>query len=317
VPIGIALILAAPRYLPETERRPGRFDVTGAATSTLGMSALVYGIVRSASAGWTDGFSVASLVAGVVLIALFVVNERRADQPITPLRLFANRERSGAYIARVLFVGAMFGMFFFITQFLQGVSGYSPLRAGLAFLPLTVVMFAMVFVIPRLTARLGNTRLLAGGVTTALVGMTWIGQISAGTPYLTGIAIPMVVLGIGAGAAFTPLTALGVTGVALEDAGAASGLVNVAHQLGGSLGLGVLVTVFAAAAPQELDARAALAHRIATSLTVGAAMLALALAVVVAVIRRPRQIAAEPARDGERNPAAQAHLLAEAERRAA
>jgi MFS family permease len=126
VPIGIALILAAPRYLPETERRPGRFDVTGAATSTLGMSALVYGIVRSASAGWTDGFSVASLVAGVVLIALFVVNERRADQPITPLRLFANRERSGAYIARVLFVGAMFGMFFFITQFLQGVSGYSP-----------------------------------------------------------------------------------------------------------------------------------------------------------------------------------------------
>jgi hypothetical protein len=174
-----------------------------------------------------------------------------------------------------------------------------------------------VFVIPRLTARLGNTRLLAGGVTTALVGMTWIGQISAGTPYLTGIAIPMVVLGIGAGAAFTPLTALGVTGVALEDAGAASGLVNVAHQLGGSLGLGVLVTVFAAAAPQELDARAALAHRIATSLTVGAAMLALALAVVVAVIRRPRQIAAVPARDGERNPAAQAHRLPEAERRAA
>jgi EmrB/QacA subfamily drug resistance transporter len=317
VPIGIALILAAPRYLPETERRPGRFDVTGAATSTLGMSALVYGIVRSASAGWTDGLSVASLAAGAVLIALFVVNERRADQPITPLRLFASRERSGAYIARVLFVGAMFGMFFFITQFLQGVSGYSPLRAGLAFLPLTVVMFAMVFVVPRLTARLGSTRLLAGGVTTALVGMTWIGQISAGTPYLTGIALPMVVLGVGAGAAFTPLTALGVTGVAPEDAGAASGLVNVAHQLGGSLGLGVLVTVFAAAAPQELDARAALAHRIASSLTVGAAMLALALAVVVALIRRPRQVAAVPARDGERNPVAQAHRLPEGERRAA
>jgi MFS family permease len=208
-------------------------------------------------------------------------------------------------------------MFFFITQFLQGVSGYSPLRAGLAFLPLTVVMFAMVFVVPRLTARLGSTRLLAGGVTTALVGMTWIGQISAGTPYLTGIALPMVVLGVGAGAAFTPLTALGVTGVAPEDAGAASGLVNVAHQLGGSLGLGVLVTVFAAAAPQELDARAALAHRIASSLTVGAAMLALALAVVVALIRRPRQVAAVPARDGERNPVAQAHRRPEGERRAA
>src|SRR5438552_6390036 len=291
VPIGIALILAAPRYLPETERRAGRFDLAGAATSTLGMMAIVYGIVRAATAGWTDRLTVASLAVGAVLLALFVVNERRAEQPITPLRLFASRERAGAYVARVLFVGAMFGMFFFLTQFLQGVRGYSPLKAGLAFLPLTVVMFALVLVVPRLAQRLGNARLLAVGVTTALIGMTWLSRVSADTPYLTGIAIPMVILGIGAGAAFTPLTASGVAGVAPEDAGAASGLVNVAHQLGGSLGLGVLVTVFASATPNELDARELLAHRISSSLSVGAVMLALALVVVVALIRRPQGVA--------------------------
>ena len=110
--------------------------------------------------------------------------------------------------------------------------------AGVAFLPLTLVMFSMVLVVPRLIARLGNARLLAGGVATGAVGMAWLSQLSSTTPYLSGIALPMVILGIGAGAAFTPLTSSGVAGVAAEDAGAASGLVNVAHQLGGSLGSG-------------------------------------------------------------------------------
>jgi predicted MFS family arabinose efflux permease len=245
------------------------------------MTGVVYGIVRAATAGWTDRLTVASLMAGAILLALFVANERRAEQPITPLRLFAHRERAGALVARVLFVGSMFGMFFFLTQFLQGVSGYGPLEAGVAFLPLTGVMFSMVFVVPKLVARFGNGRLLAGGVAIALVGMAWLSQISASTPYLTGIAIPMVILGIGAGAAFTPLTASGVAGVAPPDAGAASGLVNVAHQLGGSLGLGVLVTVFASATPAD-----GLAHAISASLTVGAGMQALALVVVVALLWR-------------------------------
>jgi predicted MFS family arabinose efflux permease len=241
------------------------------------------------------------LSAGAVLLALFVANERRAEQPITPLRLFASRERTGAYAARILFVGAMFGMFFFLTQFLQGVDGYSPLRAGIAFLPLTLVMFSMVLVVPRLIARLGNARLLAGGVATALIGMAWLSRLTSTTPYLSGIALPMVILGIGAGAAFTPLTASGVAGVAAEDAGAASGVVNVAHQLGGSLGLGVLVTVFAAAAPQTNG----LAHAVAASLTVGAVMLAVALAVVVATIlvRNGRPVVEEARVDALDEPA--------------
>jgi EmrB/QacA subfamily drug resistance transporter len=286
VPVGLALILAAPRSLPETERRHGHFDLLGALTSTVGMTAIVYGIVRGAESGWTDALTIGSLITGVALLVLFLVNERRAEQPITPLRLFASRERAGAYATRVLFVGAMFGMFFFLTQYLQGVRGFSPLEAGVAFLPLSLVMFSMVFVVPRLVARFGNRRMLIGGVSTALVGMAWLSQISAGTPYLTGIAVPMIILGAGAGAAFTPLTASGVVGVAAEDAGAASGLVNVAHQLGGSLGLGVLVTVFSSAQGSGL------ADAISASLTAGAAMLALALVVVVAVVRRP---VAEPA----------------------
>jgi hypothetical protein len=126
--------------------------------------------------------------------------------------------------------------------------------------------------------------------------MAWLSQLGADTPYLTGLAIPMVIIGIGAGAAFTPLTASGVAGVAAEDAGAASGLVNVAHQLGGSLGLGVLVTVFASATPNALGGRDLLAHRVSTSLTAGAVMLALALAVVLVLIRRPAKIV-EPVAD--------------------
>jgi len=285
VPIGIALVLAAPRVLPETERRTGHLDVAGAATSTLGMFALVYGIVRAGDFGWSDRFTLTSLAAGLVLLAAFVLNERRAEQPITPLRLFASRERVGAYVARVLFVGAMFGQFFFLTQYLQGVLGFSPIEAGVAFLPLTIVMFAMTQAIPSLVARFGNTRVLAGGVLVALVGMTWLSRVGIGTSYWTGIALPMVVLGVGAASAFAPLTSAGMAGVAAEDAGAASGLVNVAHQLGGSLGLGVLVTVFASALPAN-----GLAHAISMSLTVGAGMLALALAVVLGVVARPRAL---------------------------
>src|SRR5690242_16620779 len=260
VPVGVALVLAAPRVLGETERQTGHFDLAGAVTSTLGMFAVVYGIVRAGSAGWSDDLTLASLAGGLTLLAVFVLNERRAQQPITPLRLFASRERVGAYVARVLFVGAMYGQFFFLTQYLQVVEGFSPIEAGIAFLPLTLVMFAFTNLVPTLVARYGNSRVLAG-----------------------------------AAAAFAPLTTAGVSGVASEDAGAASGLVNAAHQLGGSLGLGVLVTVFASALPGA-PARGitppahavALAHAISTSITVGAAMLGVALAVVLILVRPPR-----------------------------
>src|SRR4051794_24380931 len=246
VPIGVALIWLAPRHLAETERHAGRFDVMGAVTSTLGMTAVVYGFVRAAADGWGERGTVASFSAGVALLAAFVVTELRAPQPITPLRLFASRERCGAYLARMLIVGGMFSMFFFLSQYLQGVREYSPLRTGLAFLPMTAVMFSMVQAVPRLAARVGNAQLLTVGVSVALMGMAWLSRISADTPFFPGIAVPLVLLGVGMGAALAPLTAAGIAGVAPRDAGAASGLVNVTHQLGGSLGLSILVTVFAA-----------------------------------------------------------------------
>ena len=289
VPIGIALMVGAQRYLVETERRSGQFDLFGAISSTVGMTALVYGIVRAATAGWTELLTMATLTAGVMLLALFVVNEWRAQQPIMPLRLFASRERAGAYGARVLYLGAMMGFWFFTTQFLQGILGYSPLEAGAAFLPTTLPNCAAAMMVPKLTKRLGNARLLAAGLTLTLIGMAWLSRVSVDTSYLTGVAFPMTLIGIGQGAVLGPLTVAGVAAVAPIDAGAASGLVNVAHQLGGSLGLAILVTVFAAAGGTP-DARELLARGISASLTVGAVMLALAIALVIVLIVRPRKV---------------------------
>src|SRR5947209_7926786 len=155
------------------------------------MTALVYGFVRAASDGWGNPGTVASFAAAVALLTAFVVVERRAEQPITPLRLFASRQRSGAYLARLLVVGAMLSMFFFVTQYLQGTRGFSALEAGLAFLPMTMVLFAMVRVVPRLVARVGNTPLLVGGLLVALAGMAWMSQISIASAYFPQIAMPL------------------------------------------------------------------------------------------------------------------------------
>jgi EmrB/QacA subfamily drug resistance transporter len=281
VPVGITLMLLAPRHLEETEPQPGRFDLMGAITSTFGMTAVVYGFVRAASDGWGDAITLVSFASGLALLAGFVVTERRAVQPITPLRLFASRERSAAYAARMLVVGGMFSMFFFLSQYLQGVRGYTPLATGLAFLPMTLVMFSMVQFVPRLVARYGNAQLLMAGVSLAAIGMTWLSRIDATTPFLPGIAVPLVMMGLGMGGALAPLTAAGIAGVDPHDAGAASGLVNASHQLGGSLGLSVLVTVFAAGGGE-----ANLAHAVSVALTGSAALLTLALLIVVLVARR-------------------------------
>ena len=287
VPVGIALMWLAPRHLADTEPQPGRFDIPGAVTSTIGMTALVYGFVRAAADGWGDALTIASFAAGVALLAAFVAIERRAIQPITPLRLFASRERSGAYAARMLVVGGMFSMFFFLSQYLQGVRDYSPLETGIAFLPMTLVMFSMVRAVPRLAARIGDTQLLTAGVSLAAIGMTWLSRIGADTPFMPGIALPLVMMGLGMGGALAPLTAAGIAGVEDADAGAASGVVNAAHQLGGSLGLSVLVTVFAAGGGE-----AQLAHAVSLALTGSAALLTLALAIIVLVVgRRPAAVA--------------------------
>jgi sugar phosphate permease len=149
-----------------------------------------------------------------------------------------------------------------------------------------VVNFAVALAVPWLTSRLGNGRLLAGSLLLAVIGMAWLGQVSADSAYLTAVALPMLLIGAGQGGALAPLTSAGVSGVPAEDAGAAGGVVNVAHQLGGSLGLGLLVTVFAAAGSTDLDGRDLLAHQLGAALTAGAVLLALAFVVVCLLIVR-------------------------------
>jgi hypothetical protein len=231
--------------------------------------------------------TLAAVTAGLLLLAGFVVHERRAVSPIMPLRLFSSRERSGAYAGRLLFLAAMAPFWFFTTQYLQGVDGYSPVTAGLAFLPTTLVNFAAAMAVPLLTHRYGNPTVLVAGLTISVIGMAWLSRLTAHTEYLTGIALPMALIGAGQGGALGPLTAAGIAGVAAEDAGAAGGVTNVFHQIGGSLGLAILVAVSAAAGSTALHGPELLAHRISSALTVGAAMLALALLVSLAV--RPRQ----------------------------
>lgn len=286
VPIGIGLVFAARRYIAETELHSGRFDIVGALTSTVGMSALVFGIVHSATKGWADPVTVRSLFTGVVLLACFVFAEWRARQPILPLRLFSSAERSGAYLARMLFVGAMVGFFFFMTQFMQEALGYTPAEAGLAFLPAMVANFVTAMLAPGYIRRFGGGMVLAASTAVSIVGVFWLAQSSSATTYVGGLALPMLLIGIGQGGAMGPLTAIGIAGVAREDAGAASGLVNAAHQLGGSLGLGVLIAV-AEAGTNPLGGPAVMVHRVTSAMEGAAAMLAIGLVLVFALIVSP------------------------------
>ncbi|HEX4427654.1 MAG TPA: MFS transporter [Frankiaceae bacterium] len=247
VPIGLAIVIVGPRVLPDTVRHPGRFDVTGAVTSTLGMTVLVYAFVRAAEDGWSNGFAIGAFATGGALMVAFVVTELRAEQPITPLRLFTERARAGAYLARVFINGGMFSFFFYISVYLEGARNYSPLDVGYAFLPLTLVMFTTAQILPRLPAHLSNWALIAGGAGTAFIGMAWLSRLSASTQFWPNIVLPMTMLGVGVGVAFIRLTGVSVAGVAQHDEGAASGLVNVSQTVGASLGLAVMVTVFGAA----------------------------------------------------------------------
>src|SRR3954449_7970091 len=290
VPIGLVAIVAAPRYLDETVRRGGRLDLPGAVSSTLGAAALGFGIGHSAEVGWGAATTLVALTAGVLLLAAFVAGQARAAQPLLPLRLLADQRRAGAYAARFLFNGVLVSFYFFMTQYLQGVSDLTPLRAGLAFLPVTAAAFAAATVTSRLSSRLGNERLAVAGVAAMLIGTAWASRVGPDTGYLVAIAPPMLIFGVGQGLGLSALTTGGMAGVAAKDAGVAGGLVNVAHHLGGALGLGILVTVFDAAGavgdgPEEL-----LAHRVSAAVTAAAAFLVLAL--LVTLTARPRRAAA-------------------------
>jgi predicted MFS family arabinose efflux permease len=292
-------MVLTPLFVAETPRQPGRFDLPGAVTSTVGVAALVYAFIRAASDGWGDHLGIAAFAVGAVLVVAFVANETRAPQPITPLRLFADLGRSGSFAARLLLVAGMFGMFFFLTQFLQDVLGFGALLAGVAFLPMTVLLFVVSRLAPRMIPRFGDRRLMLFGMLPVIVGMAWLSRVTPATDYWSGVFGPMALLGAGLGAVFVPLTTASLAGVRTEDSGAASSMVNVMQQLGGSVGLAILVAVFGTATRQAaahpvagLPAAAfhthVLAHGMASAFTL-AAIFDLAALVVIALLLRTRR----------------------------
>ncbi len=243
VPLGVLVAVLAWMAVPHTPRRHGRFDLAGAITSTVGVSGLVYGFVHAASAGWGSPVTLVSVVGGIALLIAFVSIERRAEEPITPLSLFASRTRSGALLARMFLIAGAMGAFFFLTQYLQDVLGFTPIQAGLAFLPMTAGVFVASQASSRvLVEQFGNRIVMITGAVISLLSLIWLTRLDNASGY-GDVVVALVLLGVGNGLAFVPLTSSALHDVQPHEAGAASGLVNVAQQIGSALGLAGLVTV--------------------------------------------------------------------------
>lgn len=283
VPLGALLVGLALRHLPAQGRTPGRFDVAGAVVSTAGLTLVVHGIVQLGDLGPTSPAAVVPLVVGVVLMVVFVLVEARATQPLLPLHLFASRVRTGAYLARACFIGAMITYFLFLSQVLQDAQHRTALVAGLCFLPMTLVNFAVATVVTRVVARVGPAASLVAGLALTAVGMVLLTGVDATGGLLVQVAVPGVLVGAGQGLVFAPLTTAGIAGAAAHEAGAASGAVNVFHQIGGALGLGVATTVAASVGGTGTDVAAVLA-RAHAAFTVSTVLLVVALLLVLALV---------------------------------
>jgi MFS family permease len=254
VPIGLFVAYLAPRVLGESKPVHGEIDVLGAAVGTVGLTTLVFGITRAGNPdyGFGDAVVVASFVIAAILLAFFLLIESRAEHPIMPLRLFADRNRSGSYAVMLLVGAAMFAMFYFLSLFVQQILGYSPVKAGLAFLPFTIGIVIGAGVASQLAPRLAPRVIAGAGLAMATVGIFWFGQLDVSSSYLDGLLWPMLVTSVGMGLAFVALTLTAVSGVAQHESGIASALLNTMQQVGGSLGLAALATIATTAANDRL-----------------------------------------------------------------
>ncbi|HEV2797315.1 MAG TPA: MFS transporter [Nocardioides sp.] len=252
VPIGIVAALLSPRFLNESESHPGELDLPGAVTGTLGLLGVVYGLSRAGTEGWGDTVTVASLVVGVALLVVFGIVESRVKHPLLPFRVFTNRTRGASFVAMFLAPAAMFAMFFFLSQYIQNVMGYSPLKAGVAFLPFTVGIVVGAGMASNLVNRIdpryisGVGTLIAAG---ALFGFSRLPYDTSFPPsdltgsYVTDIMPYIIMMAFGMGLTFVPVTLTAVHHLRNEDTGIGSGVLNTAQQVGGALGLAVLATV--------------------------------------------------------------------------
>lgn len=303
VPIGAALVAGILTVLPRLGRVPGRFDLAGALTATIGVTAVVYALVRAATTDWSDPLVLAGLTGGGLLLAGFVWTELRAEAPIMPMSLFASRNRSASHLVRLLMTAGMMGMFFFMTQFVQEILGYSPIQAGVAFLPLTLFLFVMSMRTARVLApRVDGRTLMIVGLVFAAAALLVSSRLDGDSSYLS-LLLPLVLFGTGAGLTFVPMTAMSLDGVAPANAGAASGLVNVSQQVGGAIGLAVLVSVFgritSPATPSLTESAMRAAQQAfvvgeSRALLVAAALMTGAAVLTAVAIRAPRA-AATPA----------------------
>jgi EmrB/QacA subfamily drug resistance transporter len=245
VPIGIAAAMLAPRLLPESRNDGERhFDIAGAVTITAGLSLLVYALVDANNAGWTSTQTLGLGAIALALIGSFYVIERRQKAPLVPFPgIFRIRTITGINISAVLIAAALFSMFFFISLYMQNVLGFSPIETGLAYLPLAVGIIITAGASAGLVTRFGFKPVLVAGLLVTAVGLVWFSQIDANGSYVADVLFPSILAAIGLGLAFVSMMVASVSGVETHEAGLASGLINTSQQLGGALGLAILVSV--------------------------------------------------------------------------
>src|SRR6266702_2832835 len=265
VPIGIEVAAAARRVLAESPRHPGRIDVAGAVTGTGGVALLVYGLSKAATgpdgvSHWGDAQVLASLAAAVVFLVSFVLIERRSPRPLLPMRVLADRNRSGAYLIMLCIATGLFGLFFFLTLFIQSVLGYSAIRSGIAYLPFAVGVVSASALASPLVPRIGPRPLILAGAAAVAGGMFWFSRLTEHAGYAGQLLGPQLVTSFGLGLVFVPLALVSLHNVAEQDSGVASSLLNAAQQVGGAIGLAALGTIaWTTVADNLRNARAAIA----------------------------------------------------------
>ncbi len=255
IPVGIVAFLLSLRHVPESrdEREHKSFDVAGAVTVTSGLIVLVYTIVKAQDKGWGSAHTLGFGALAFALLAAFVVIERRSTEPLVRLSIFSVRTIRAANVVMFLVASGLFAMFFFNTLYLQSVLGYSPLQAGLAFLPFTAGIIIGAGLSQSLVPRLGAREVPLIGMTMAVAGLLLFVRLAPDGSYLGDLLPGIMLTSIGMGLTFVPITLIATSGIPHSDAGLASGLFNTSQQIGGALGLAILATLAASATSDTLS----------------------------------------------------------------
>ncbi len=287
VPIGIAVLLTVRRYVADTPRRPGRFDVVGAITSTGAAATLVWTLIKAPEHGWASAPTIIGFAVAAVLAVVLVVTEARHSHPLLRLGLLRSRSRVATLVTMAALYGGMLATFFLMVQYFEEDLGYGPLQTGFAFLPIPLSVFTMSRITPRLVARFRQPPIIVAGALGVLASFVFLGRIDASTSYWTGVFPALLVMGISMGGSFMPITSLALQGVEPEHAGAASGLLQTMQQLGGAVGLAVIASVYAShSVPGDFLVGA---H---AGFAAAAVIAAIGLAGAATLLARPRAVAA-------------------------